>query len=510
MTTDVQLDTLEAKGLIRLAALQPELEYLFRHSLVQDAAYGSLLKQERRDLHARVGDALEALYPERRAELAAVLAMHFEEAGDADRAIDYLIEAGQYGYRRFAIREAYAAFVRGGELLEQHPGADDGRRAWLRVQIELGKAESGYSFRPTEEVFSGLDAIVPEAEALGNAELLAQVHLMIALGRLQQGASPQQPEVARSLARVEEIGNQTGDTSLRALPLALIGMGQVFAGSVRDGVKALEESVPLLEQRADSIGAAFARGALAMGYATLGEFDKADAAARRATQIADERGDLIAQLDALIAESWVRSLRGDLETAVPLARQCVDRAEETGAAACAVASSWVLGDAFHRLGRYAEAREILQRGTDISGVVDRKVWRPTLQAWLGSTMAVLGDLDAGTWDEALATARSIGNRLGEAGIYSKRAEAAAARGEWDGAFADYAASTAILEAEGARPSLARVLRSWGEALRQAGRSAEAEPVLRRALALFAELGLGREAAAARATLAVADATISFG
>ena len=60
---DTQIETLEAKGLIRVASHRPELEYLFRHWLVQDAAYGSLLKQERRDLHRQVGEALETLYP---------------------------------------------------------------------------------------------------------------------------------------------------------------------------------------------------------------------------------------------------------------------------------------------------------------------------------------------------------------------------------------------------------------------------------------------------------------
>ena len=88
MTSESQVATLEAKGLIRLATVQPEIEYLFRHALVQDAAYGSLLKQERKGLHAQVGEALEDLYPERREELAAVLAMHFEQAGETDKAID--------------------------------------------------------------------------------------------------------------------------------------------------------------------------------------------------------------------------------------------------------------------------------------------------------------------------------------------------------------------------------------------------------------------------------------
>ena len=81
---ELELDTLESKGLIRVAAIQPELEYLFRHALVQDAAYESLLKQERRSLHRLVGDALEQLYPERHGELAAVLARHFEQAGEPD------------------------------------------------------------------------------------------------------------------------------------------------------------------------------------------------------------------------------------------------------------------------------------------------------------------------------------------------------------------------------------------------------------------------------------------
>src|SRR3990172_2516056 len=57
-----QLDTLLASGLVQLAAAQPELEYIFRHALIQDAAYHSLVKADRRQLHRAVGEALEALY----------------------------------------------------------------------------------------------------------------------------------------------------------------------------------------------------------------------------------------------------------------------------------------------------------------------------------------------------------------------------------------------------------------------------------------------------------------
>lgn len=512
MQLDTQLDTLTAKGLVRLVAERPELEYLFRHALVQDAAYGSLLKQERRELHGKVGQALEALYPERTGELAPVLAMHFEQAGDPQKAIDYYAAGGQHALKQNAIHEAFVAFDQAAGLIDRTgaaPGAEpeSPMRRRRRIEVRLGRASAGFSFLSADEALSSLEEIVAEAEDLGDLELLSRVHSLIALGRLQAGYAASEPTVARSLARIDEIGIALHDPSIRAMPLAFVGLSQVFNGPVRAGVEALEKAVPLLQEQRDSIGAAFARGGLAIGYATLGEFDKADAAAANARELAKD-GDLIAQLDALIAESMVRAAEGRLDLAVPIARECVDKAEATGASACVLASAWVLGDALHRLGQYADARDILKRGADVALMVDRQVWRPTLQAWLRTASAALGEV-GGDFDESIAMARSIGNQLGEAGILGKRAEAAAARGDIEPALEDFAAACRILEAEGARPAMARALQAWGDALRRAGRDAEAAPILERAVALFDELGLTREAGALRTAAALGDTKIAF-
>ena len=506
-TSGTQIDTLEAKGLIRLASVQPEIEYLFRHALVQDAAYGSLLKQERRGLHAQVGEALEELYPDRREELAAVLAMHFEQAGETDKAIDYHVAAGNYGLKRNAIREAHAAFEHAAELLATETVGEDPDSRRRSVEIRLGRVESGFSFLPAEQILHDLEVLVPDVESLGVDEIAAKLHMMIALGRLQMGEDPTSEPVDRSLRRMREIGDRLGDTSLSALPLALIGMNNVFAGSVRDGVDQLSEALPQLGDGPGSIAVAFARGSLGVGLGILGRFDEAMAAAQEATAIA-AKGDVIARLDAMIMESMVRSMKGDLETAMPLARECVDLAEGTGASACVMASSWVLGDGFHRQGKFAEARDVLARGAEVSEIVDRKVWRPTLQAWLRTSVAALDDADA-DFDDALASTRAIRNRLGEANILVKRAEVEVRRGNLDAAIADYESSTAILEAEGARPNLARALRDWGEALRAAGRVDEAEPLLRRALALLEEMGIDREAAAVRTALSLGATKLAF-
>lgn len=508
MVADTQLDTLEAKGLIRLATSRPELEYLFRHWLVQDAAYGSLLKQERKELHRQVGEALEALYPDRRAELAGMLAIHFEQAGETAKAIEYLIAAGTYGLDRSAIQEAFASFDRAAGLLPPASSSDSETIRRQRVAVQLGRARAGFSFRSPEATVGDLDSILPEAERLGDLEQEAMINTLIGLTRLQNGENASDPAVRKSLDRVTEIARQLDDPALRAMPLALVGLTQVFGGPIRAGVAALEEAVPLMESRKDTIGAAFARGALAIGYANLGEFEKAEAAAQNANELA-AKSDLIAQLDAQIAESWVRAAEGKLDQAVPLAQACINRAEETGASACVMASSWILGDAFLRQGKFAEAREVLERGKDISHVVDRKGWRPTLTAWLGSATAALGDPDRSDWAEALETARSVGNHLGEAGILSKRAETEARSGELEPALADFAAGAAILEDEGARPSLARLLQGWGEVLQLAGRFDDAQATLRRSLGLFEELGLEAEATTVRTMLSLGPTKIAF-
>src|SRR5574341_218037 len=102
MTLRHHLTSLEASGLIRLSQIEPELEYLFRHALVQEAAYASLVKFDRIDLHRAVGEVLERLYPDRTEELAPVLAKHFYEGGETHRALRYFTQAGDVAANRYA------------------------------------------------------------------------------------------------------------------------------------------------------------------------------------------------------------------------------------------------------------------------------------------------------------------------------------------------------------------------------------------------------------------------
>src|SRR4051794_6878851 len=217
--SDLQLDTLESKGLIRLANVDPELEYLFRHALIQDTAYESLLKQERRALHMQVGEAMEQLYPERRGDLAAVLALHFEQAGDTHKAIDYLLEAARYASARNAIVEAFDLYTRANVLLPPSAAdeADDVRR--LRLQIALGRSRAGFGFLSLEQHLEILDPALDAARDLGDLRLEADVNLQAALVRGFLGEQPENSEpMRRALARVGEIGEELEDPLINVLP----------------------------------------------------------------------------------------------------------------------------------------------------------------------------------------------------------------------------------------------------------------------------------------------------
>lgn len=496
--TDLQLDTLEAKGLIRLATFQPELEYLFRHALVQDTAYGSLLKQERRALHLLVGDALEQLYPDRQGDLAAVLAMHFEQAGENDRATRYLIEAARYAYDRNAIVEAFDLFSRAEALLPARSGDDDAALRRRRVEIGLGRGKSGFSFMSEDKLLEILDPVVEEAESLGDLPLIAEAHLSRALLLQFRGERPDMnASLKHSLDRVAEIGRELGDPLMAALPQSIVGLSHVFRGQLREGVQVLSDVAPLLERKHDFVGSSFALVALAIGYSRLGEFEKAEQAAHRATEIA-EGGDLIAKLDSLIGESTVRSVRGDLEGAIPLAMKCTAMSEETGATACVIVSNFVLGDAYSRQGKFEEAKIAFDRGSEVANAIEQRIFRPSIAAYTRSNSASMGDFgpNARTFDEAVAEARSVGDRWGETNVIWKRAETEAKKpdGDHQQMLADFATAAAGFEEMGARPFLARVLRDWGQALRARGHVDDGNERLRRAVELFDEVGIARESA----------------
>ena len=447
MTAKAELLTLEKSGLVSVAAYQPELEYLFRHALVQDAAYDSLLKQDRRSLHKLAAENLLSLYPERRRELAGVVGMHFERAGDPASAAEQFVIAGEHALERFAQREGVSFFARATELMP----ADD-PRADLRLRAAIGSARAGWTFAGLGGALDQLAKAIALAEDRADRRILADAYFWE----------------------------------------AFLGAGVMFNGDLRQGAKLLSEALEELEGKADVMSSSVLSGFLAITYARLGEFDAAERALSRAERLAAQ-GDEIARLDSQISRSALDLERGDIAEGSARAQHCAETSETLGAVACAVASNVFLGQARLTLEDTHGARAPLERGVELSLVTYMAPMRTLAKGMLGTVRARLGDLPAGDagWNDALAAARAGGDRFGEAvTLWGRgRTHGRQTAPDWDAALSDLDAALALFEGMEARPSIARTLRDRAYVLRALGHEDRAAQDDARSRAIAAEIGL---------------------
>src|SRR5262249_150691 len=133
------LDQLVIAGLAFRRGVPPHATYLFKHALVQDAAYGTLLRDRRQELHMRVADVLEEKWPETAEVQPELLAQHFSHAGLVEQATAYHTRAGQRAFARSAMAEAIAQLNKGLELLSSLPDSASRQRQELELQIGLGR-----------------------------------------------------------------------------------------------------------------------------------------------------------------------------------------------------------------------------------------------------------------------------------------------------------------------------------------------------------------------------------
>jgi tetratricopeptide (TPR) repeat protein len=485
MSARADLGTLEASGLIEIVALEPELEYLFRHALVQEAAYSSLLKQDRRMLHRAAAETILALHADRERELAGVIAMHFEQAGDAPRAAYHLVVAGEHALERFANREASAFFTRAWILAD--PSQID-----LRLRAAVGGAKAGWTYNKSGFDIDRLDQALVGADG-ADQRLLAEAYFWVAFLRRQAGEVPDSsPQLKSALERAVQIGEALGDPNVAALPKAFLGSYLSFTGHLREGARDMREALETIETRSDPLSAAMLSDFLAMTYARLGDFAAAEEALASSERLAT-RADPIAGVDVMIAGSAVHLERGELDKASAQSLECAVRSEELGAYACVVASNVMFGAASLAMEDARSAIGPLERGTELCFVTNMAPMRTLTQGLLASVRAQLGDLPSGVagWDEALASARTMHDRYGEAQVLWGRGRTMARQvpPDWSVALADLDRAVELFEAMEARPSLARALHDRAQALRALGRGDEAEEAESRSLELGRQLNL---------------------
>jgi class 3 adenylate cyclase len=167
-------------GLVFQRGAPPAAEYLFKHALVQDTAYSTLLRGPRQALHRRIAEALEQQFPESVETRPEILAHHYGEAAIADTAITYWHLAGKLSVAKSAVREATAQLRRGLGLLDGLPETRERKQLELDIHVTLTQAlmaGKGYSDPEVVAVLERAERLVTETASVGTP-----VHFFVLYG----------------------------------------------------------------------------------------------------------------------------------------------------------------------------------------------------------------------------------------------------------------------------------------------------------------------------------------
>jgi class 3 adenylate cyclase/predicted ATPase len=164
------LDRLVAAGLLFRQGVPPHATYLFKHALMQDAAYGTLLREPRRALHGRVAETLESQFQEIAENQPELLARHCTEAGEIEKAVDLWGKAGQRSLARSALEEGTSQLNRALAQIAALPSTAVLRRDQIKFQVALANAlmhTKGYAAPETKASLDQARLYIEQAEALG-------------------------------------------------------------------------------------------------------------------------------------------------------------------------------------------------------------------------------------------------------------------------------------------------------------------------------------------------------
>ena len=251
-----RLRRLQAAEFLHETRLAPAVEYAFKHALTHEVAYGSVPPEQRRDLHARAGQALTALSPDAAERRPETVARHLTAAEKPAEAIPYWLKAGRAAIRRSAPVEAASHLRAGLDLLTRMPASRARDRQELELQVALGPAlvmTSGYAAAEVQHVHARARALAQELAELPALISASSGALGFHLVRGDQRAAHATAEELLALAQ------RSGSAELLVEAHFALGVTLHYRGRFDDARVQLARSIALHDPRRDA-GHAFEYG----------------------------------------------------------------------------------------------------------------------------------------------------------------------------------------------------------------------------------------------------------
>jgi tetratricopeptide (TPR) repeat protein len=470
--------------------LFPEREYTFKHALTHEVAYGSLLLERRRVLHARIVEAIEGLSADHLTEQVDRLAHHARRGEVWDKALMYFRQAGEKALARSAHREAVGYFEQALSVLPQL--SEQGATREQAIDLRLALRSALYPSGDSGHILAVLREAERLAEALGDPRRLGQVSVLLSNHFYHGGAYDQAIAAAQ---RALALATTSGEGVLQARANLRLGRVYLAQTDYRRAIDCLRQTLTLLEEvgRLERFGqanlpAVTSRAYLAWCHAELGMFAEGRALGDEGLRIAEAAAHPASLMFAYYGSGLLSLCQGDLPKALPRLEEAVGICQAADLPGWFPRMAAALGAAYTLAGRVAAAMPLLTQAMEQTIAPERVDCQALCRLPLGEAYLLAGRLEEAHTlaASALAHAREHQER-GHQAYALRLLGAIAARREppqTDQAGEDYRQALTLAEALGTRPLAAHCHLGLGTLYAATGQREPARTALSTAIVLY--------------------------
>jgi len=323
MSEDLKGSLLNLQGLefIYEKQLFPELEYIFKHALTQEVAYNSLLLKRRKEIHEKIGRAIEKLYSERLEEYYELLAYHYARSDNKEKAVRYLDLANQKAARASAMEEAKGYFDEAMKLLDILPDTEKNREQ--RISLLVNQWIVIEQLMQGPEYYDLLSRYEPVAAKLDNPGLTGALYARLGYSEYYSGSFGQ---AIQTLMRAAEICHSAGNLQDAAFANMYLQWSNYYRGNF-DQVLALKQDVlQTMNQRFDLGIYIYTLGATSSALCTLGRWDESIEEGQVALSVSQEFSDNLKIAFSAACLGFVHTFKGDLAQGIEYANLSFEKA----------------------------------------------------------------------------------------------------------------------------------------------------------------------------------------
>ena len=423
------LAQLVAAELLYQRGLPPQARYVFKHALVQDAAYQSLLKSSRQQYHKQIAQVLEEQLAETRETQPELLAHHYTEAGLIAQAIPYWQRAGQRAVERSANVEAISHLAKGLELLKTLPDSPERAQQELALQISLAvplASTKGWAVPEVEGAYARGREL---CQQVGEMPELFSVLFGLRTFYHIRGELQTARELAEQLLRLAQQG-QAPDLLLEAH--SALGTTLCFVGELASTRTHLEQGITLYnpqQYRSHIYLYSMDPGVVLLGFVAwtlwfLGYPDQAQKRSEEVFTLAQELAHPYSLAWALIYVAWFHQYRREGQAAQARAEAAITLATEQEFAQISAWGAISRGWALAEQGKGEEGIKQMREGQAALRAIGAELMQSWILALLAEAYEKVGRAEEGLTllAEALAVAHHNGEHLYEAELYRLKGE----------------------------------------------------------------------------------------